>query len=394
VPDGDEEKDSFSAGFKGSSEAEGFRTITMIRFSNKLNLSFLSSIAQKDGYVAFDIGSSSVKMVEAVVDKSGCRLLNLGVLPLPQGAMQNNMVVEGRLVAEAIRKLIQENGVRSSQVISAVPGRAVIIKKIQMPRQDDDELEANVEFEANKLIPESLENVNLDYQVLGYLEGGNKMEVLLVAVKKEIVNSFTDVIEAAGLTPAIIDVDYFAMESMYETNYEPQAAGDVIGLIHIGARYTSITLLQNALSTFTGDLPIGGEEFTENLRRELNTSADAAETFKLTGTLEGKKGLDIGAILYPSVKNLVEEIRRTLSLYAIVGSEEGEGLKTIYLSGGSAKVSGLSTLLQEKMGVPVIVAEPFRGFTVSKKIDRSYLAEAAPLFAVGAGLSIRRPEDK
>jgi type IV pilus assembly protein PilM len=394
VPDGDEEKDSFSAGFKGSSEAEGFRTITMIRFSNKLNLSFLSSIAQKDGYVAFDIGSSSVKMVEAVVDKSGCRLLNLGVLPLPQGAMQNNMVVEGRLVAEAIRKLIQENGVRSSQVISAVPGRAVIIKKIQMPRQDDDELEANVEFEANKLIPESLENVNLDYQVLGYLEGGNKMEVLLVAVKKEIVNSFTDVIEAAGLTPAIIDVDYFAMESMYETNYEPQAAGDVIGLIHIGARYTSITLLQNALSTFTGDLPIGGEEFTENLRRELNISADAAETFKLTGTLEGKKGLDIGAILYPSVKNLVEEIRRTLSLYAIVASEEGEGLKAIYLSGGSAKVSGLSTLLQDKMGVPVIVAEPFRGFTVNKKIDRSYLAEAAPLFAVGAGLSIRRPEDK
>jgi type IV pilus assembly protein PilM len=366
----------------------------MAALSNKLNLSFLSSIAQKDGYVAFDIGSSSVKMVEAAVDKSGCRLLNVGVLPLPQGAVQNNMVVEGRLVADAIRKLIQQNGVRSNKVISAVPGRAVIIKKLQMPRQDDDELEANIEFEANKLVPENLENVNLDYQVLGYLEGGNKMEVLLVAVKKEIVNSFTDVIEAAGLTPAIIDVDYFAMESMYETNYEPQAAGDVIGLIHIGARYTSITLLQNALSTFTGDLPIGGEEFNENLRRELNISTDAAETFKLTGTLEGKKGLEVGAVLYPSIENLVEEIRRTLSLYAIVASEEGEGLKTIYLSGGSAKVSGLSTLLQEKMGVPVIVAEPFRGFTVSKKIDRSYLAEAAPLFAVGAGLSIRRPEDK
>ena len=226
----------------------------MAPLSNKLNLSFLSSIAQKDGYVAFDIGSSSVKMVEAAVDKSGCRLLNVGVLPLPQGAVQNNMVVEGRLVADAIRKLIQQNGVRSNKVISAVPGRAVIIKKLQMPRQDDDELEANIEFEANKLVPENLENVNLDYQVLGYLEGGNKMEVLLVAVKKEIVNSFTDVIEAAGLMPAIIDVDYFAMESMYETNYEPQAAGDVIGLIHIGARYTSITLLQNALSTFTGDL--------------------------------------------------------------------------------------------------------------------------------------------
>ena len=116
----------------------------MAGFSGKLNLGFLSSIGEKDGYVAFDIGSSSVKMVEAAVDKSGCRLLKAGVSPLPPGAVQNNMVIEGRLVAEAIRKLIQQHGVRSSRVISAVPGRAVIIKKLQMPRQDEDELEANV----------------------------------------------------------------------------------------------------------------------------------------------------------------------------------------------------------------------------------------------------------
>ena len=143
----------------------------MAALAGKLNLGFLSSIGQKDGYVAFDIGSSSVKMVEAAVDKSGCRLLNAGIMPLPAGAVQNNMVMEGRLVAEVVRKLIQQHGVKASKVISAVPGRAVIIKKIQMPRQDEDELEANVEFEANKLIPETLENVNLDYLVLGYLEG-------------------------------------------------------------------------------------------------------------------------------------------------------------------------------------------------------------------------------
>src|SRR5262245_49955899 len=107
--------------------------------ANRLNLSRLRSMGQKDGYVAFDIGSSSIKMVEAAVDKNGCRLLNVGLLPIPHGAVQNNMVVEGRLVVEAIRKLIHDNDVKSGKVISAVPGRAVIIKKIQMPRQDDDE---------------------------------------------------------------------------------------------------------------------------------------------------------------------------------------------------------------------------------------------------------------
>src|SRR5262245_14542042 len=136
--------------------------ITMAGLSSKLNLGFLSSIGHKDGYVAFDIGSSSVKMVEAAVDKSGYRLLNAGILPLPPGAVQNNMVAEGRFVAETIRKLIQQHGVRSKNVISAVPGRAVIIKKIQMPRQDEDELEANVEFEANKIITENHEKVNID----------------------------------------------------------------------------------------------------------------------------------------------------------------------------------------------------------------------------------------
>jgi type IV pilus assembly protein PilM len=364
----------------------------MAGLAAKLNLGFLSSIGQKDGYVAFDIGSSSIKMVEAGVDKAGCHLLKAGILPLPPGAVQNNMVVEGRLVAEAIRKLIQEHGVSSSKVISAVPGRAVIIKKIQMPRQDEDELEANVEFEANKLVPENLENVNLDYQVLGYLEGGNKMEVLLVAVKKEIVNSFADVIEAAGLTPAIIDVDYFAMESMYETNYEPHTAGEAIALIHIGARYTSINVLSNGISTFTGDLPVGGQEFTDSLRRAMQISDEEAETLKIAGQLNGNKGTDLEAQLRPAAQSLAEEIQRTLSLYGALASEEG--IRNIYLTGGGAKVVGLTSVMKERLGVPVQLAEPFRNFQVSKHLDRADLADVAPLLGVAAGLAIRRPGDK
>lgn len=358
----------------------------------KLNLGFLSSVTQKDGYVAFDIGSSSVKMVEAAVDKSGCRLLKVGVLPLPHGAVQNNMVVECRLVADAIRKLIQDNGVRASKVISAVPGRAVIIKKLQMPRQDDDELEANVEFEANKLIPESLENVNLDYQILGYLEGGNKVEVLLVAVKKDIVNSFTDVIEAAGLTPTIIDVDYFAMESMYETNYEPQAAGEVIGLIQIGARYTSINVLNHGISTFTGDLPVGGEEFTDTLRRAMQISGEQAETFKITGLLDGKKAADLESLLRPAAESLAEDVQRTLSLYGAIASEDG--IRNIYLTGGGAKVVGLTAVIEERLGVPVQMAEPFRNFHLGKNVDKAFLSHFAPLLGVAVGLAIRRPDDK
>ncbi len=366
----------------------------MFKLPNYVNFSSIRSLRGADGFVALDIGSSSVKMVESSIEKNRYQLLNLGTASLAPRAIQNNMIIDQRSVVDAIRRVIQEHHVKATRVISAVPGRAAIMKKVQMPRQEETELEANVEFEAHNVIPENLENVNLDYQVLNLAEGGNKMDVLLVAVKKEIVNSYTDAIEQAGLTPAVMDVDYFAMENMYEASYAGEKIKGVVGLIHIGAHYTSITLLQNGVSTFTGDLPIGGEEFTEGLRRELSLSNEAAENFKLTGEIEGKKGLDLQALLKPITENVVEEIRRTISLYGAVASDEDDGLKHIYLSGGSAKVPGLHTLLQEKMGVPASLAEPFRGFVVNKSVDRSYLANLAPLFAVGAGLSIRRPGDK
>src|SRR5256712_9279685 len=205
---------------------------------------------------------------------------------------------------DTTRKLILKTTVKAIKVITAVPGCEVIMKKVQMLRQDDAELEANVEFEANNVIPENLENVNLDYQVLNIVDGGNQMEVLLVAVKKELVNSYTDVIQEAGLDPVVMDVDYVALENMYEANYSEEADGGVVGLIQMGGRYTSITLWQNGLSTFTGDLPMGGEEFTDSLRRELNIPAAAAETFKLTGTLEGRTRLELKAGLRPLVEGL------------------------------------------------------------------------------------------
>ncbi len=359
-----------------------------------LNLSLLNIFAAKEGYVALDIGSSSIKMVEAAVDKSGYRILSLGLLPLPEHAIQNNMVVDSKPVVETIRKLIEENGVKSKQVISAVPGRAVIMKKVQMPKQEPAELEANIEFEAQSVIPENLENVNLDHQVLQEIDGGNKMDVLLVAVKKEIVNSYADAIEEAGLTPTVMDVDYFALENMYEANYVGEPESGVIGIIHIGAQYTSITLLQNGISTFSGDLSLGGTYFSDSLARQLGVSVESAETFKTTGILDGKKDLDLEAALKPTSEELAEEIRRTVSLYGAVPSEDGEGLKMIYLSGGGAKLAGLRALLENRMAVPVRLTEPFRGFVVNKNIDRNFLTEAAPYFAVGAGLSIRRAGDK
>ncbi|MSP39111.1 MAG: type IV pilus assembly protein PilM [Deltaproteobacteria bacterium] len=366
----------------------------MAPFWKNFNLGFFKSLGSNDGYVALDIGSSSIKLVESVVDRNGYLVVKLASAPLPENAIQNNMVVDTKSVAEAIRALIRESGVSAKNVISAVPGRAVIMKKVQMPVQEQAELEANIEFEAQNVIPENLENVNLDYQILSKTEDGNKMDVLLVAVKKEIVNSYTDAIEEAGLEPAVMHVDYFALENMFETNYAAETTRGMVGLIHIGAQNTSISLLQNGVSIFTGDLSFGGAYFSESLAAQANLSLAAAENFKMTGRSEEAQGLDLAALVRPTAEELAEEIRRTVSLYGAVASEEGDGLKLIYLSDGGAKLTGLRTVIEERLGVPARLSEPFRSFTVSKNIEREFLLEGAPSFAVAAGLSIRRPGDR
>ena len=366
----------------------------MIQHWNKLNFGLLRSLGGSGGYVALDIGSTSIKMVETAIDKNGYHVLNLGVLPLPANVIKNNMVVEPKPIVDTIKRLIQESGVNSKQVISAVPGRAVIMKKVQMPKQEAAELENNIEFEAQNVIPENIDNVNLDYQVLSHSEDGNRMEVLLVAVKKEIVNSYTDAISAAGLTPTLVDVDYFALENMFEANYEADGLRGVIGLIHIGSQNSSISLLQNGVSTFTGDLSTGGEYFTDKVSHQLNLSRAQAESFKMIARTDKAVDTDLESVLRPISEEFADEIRRTVSLYGAVPSEDDDGLKAIYLSGGGARLTGLRALLEESMGVSVKLSEPFKVFSIARKIDRGYLAENATVYAVASGLSIRRPEDK
>jgi type IV pilus assembly protein PilM len=165
-----------------------------------------------------------------------------------------------------------------------------------------------------------------------------------------------------------------------------------VGLIHIGARYTSINVLKHGLSAFTGDLPVGGESFTEALVHALQLSYEQAEALKVSGGGDAKKSAEVEKLLKPTADYLASEISRTLSVYRAMADEGG--IQRIYLSGGGAKTPGLSRIIAERLGVDVELIDPFRGFTVAKGIDSESLAESATALAVGAGLAIRRPGDK
>ena len=355
------------------------------------SLSELGPFHRDEPYLSVDIGSNSIKVLEMRGRIGQLRLINAAVIPTPPAAIQNNMVYETDAVAAATRAATEHHGMRAHKVITAVPGPAVIIKRVTLPAQSAQELENTILFEAGNFIPEDLENVNLDYQITDYLDDGKRMEVLLVAAKKDIVASYTETVRAAGLTPVVIDVDYFALENMFEANYD-SAPDRAIALVNIGARYSSINILKGGRSTFTGDVPVGGRDISEALMRDLGVSQEQAEALK-GGATDDKVAADqVAAVIESAAAALIEEIHHALSFFWTAATDET--IDKVYLSGGVSRMPGLSQQLSERVQAPVEIAKPFAHVSVDKAVDTPQLRQQAPEFAVALGLAIRRPEDK
>jgi type IV pilus assembly protein PilM len=344
---------------------------------------------RRGSFLAVDIGSSCVKLVETDGSAGHIRITGAGIAPLSPTAVQNNLIQDPDEVAQTIRNLVRQTGVRATQAITAVPGPSVMIKKIQLPGGDDANLENQVMLEAGSAIPENLDNVTLDYQVIDYTDR-DEIEVLLVAVKKDILNSYTSVLRQAGLSPQIVDVDYFALENMFELNYEIDE-NQVIGLVNVGARYCSINILRGGHSSFTGDIPVGGAEFTDVLMRNLGVSPEEAELLKTGGTVRSLERDQVDAALTPAVNLLVEEIHRALSFYW--RSDAEEPLAAVYLSGGTARTEGLARSLSERLETPVELANPLNHVTLGRGAA-DFVRANAPSLAVTIGLAARRPGDK
>jgi type IV pilus assembly protein PilM len=352
-------------------------------------LTSLLSFGDK-GYLTLDIGSSSIKMLEAKGKGRSLRILNAGIIPLPSEVIQENIVQNPTIVAEAIRTLVEDYGVKATNAITVVPGPAAIIKRANFPVQDPKELRETILFEAGNFIPESLDNVNLDYQVLDPGSAADSVDVLLVAVRKDVINSYIAAIEEAGLVPVVADVDYFALENMFEANYFPDA-DDTTALVNIGAHYSLVNVMKGGRSVFTGDVPFGGKHFTDMLAEALSISNDEAEDAKINGILEGRSNQDIEKILATASDHLLDEIQHALSFFG-TGSAE-EQITSIYLSGGTAQLPGLASVMSQRLNVPVEISDPFRQIRINGQSEE-FIRSHASSFAISAGLATRRPGDR
>jgi len=353
----------------------------------------LPSFIKKREAVAFDIGSSSIKLVQMHQTKKGWELVKIGMAELPPEAIVDGSIIDSMTVISAISDLVKKHGVKVKDAASSLTGHSVIIKKVSFPAMTEDELAESIQWEAEQYIPFPITDVNIDFQILGAdTEGRGQMDVMLVAVKKDVINDYTNVIKEAGLNPVVIDVDSFALENMIEINY-PVTPGENVAMVNIGATITSISVLFGGLTIFTRSIPMGGNQFTEEIQRQLNVSFSDAEAMK-TGKKEPSADASALPIAIETVStNLTFEIKRSLDFF--LGGNQGADVSKIYLSGGGSKVAGLQNLMQEKTSIPVELVNPFKNLEIgTKDIDAQAIKDIAPFFGVAVGLATRRFADR
>jgi len=359
-----------------------------------MDLSSLFPFLKKKDAVAFDIGSNSIKLVQMRQAKSGWELVKLGIASLPPEAIVDGSIIDSMTVTNTIKELMEEHGIKVKEAVSSLTGHSVIIKKVSFPAMTEDELADSIQWEAEQYIPFPITDVNIDFQILGAdTEGTGQMDVMLVAVKKDVINDYTNVIKEAGLNPVVIDVDSFALENMMEINY-PVTPGENIAMVNIGASITSISVLLGGLTIFTRSIPMGGNQFTEEIQRQLNISFKDAEDFKVGAKAPDEDAAGSLPFAMETVStNLAFEVKRSLDFF--LGGSQGGYVSKIYLSGGGAKADGLLNLMQEKTSIPAEMIEPFKNVeTGDTGPDEAELKDLAPYFGVAVGLATRRFGDR
>jgi type IV pilus assembly protein PilM len=339
-------------------------------------------------YVVVDIGSSAIKLLEVCGSPDGPEVLRAGLAAVPEGALRNNTIQDTVAVSEVMRRLIERLGITATHAVTAVPGAAVIIKKAQLQLRADEDLESLLMIEAQNFIPESIENVSLDYQVLRHED--TEAEILLVAVRKDILNRYTSAISQAGLEPIIVDVDYFALENMFELNYG-RNEDDTVAIVNIGARYSSINIIKGGISTTTGDVQAGGGQITDALVSSLGVSYDDAERLKAGEDLGAAVAERAVPILERGVADMAEAIVQALRFLSRTASDEP--LRAVYLAGGGARTPGLLEGLDSRLETEVEMIDPFSRVQISRNLDPDVLQEMAPALAIAVGLGTRRPGD-
>jgi type IV pilus assembly protein PilM len=350
--------------------------------------SFLQTTAPP--LIGVDISSSALKLVElSETGKGAYRLERYALEPLAKDVVTDGNIANLDQVSDALRRGHKRLGTRNRNVALALPAAMVITKKIIVPAgQTEEELELQVEAEANQYIPFALDEVNLDFQILGPApNNADEVEVLIAASRKEKVEDRVAIAEAAGLKPRVMDVESYATEEAFQMiapSLPANGRDQNIALVDIGAHVMHFYVLRNNQILFSRDQAFGGNQLTHEIQRAFNLSPEEAESAKRNAGLPENYDVDV---LQPFMETLALEVTRALQFFFT--STSYSQVDQIVLTGGCALLPGLDELVGKRAGVNTIVGNPFANMAVSDRIRPRQLATDAPLLLIACGLAMR-----
>ena len=334
--------------------------------------------------IGLDIGSGLIKV--AVVDhsKKEPQLTRVAIQPLMQDAIVEGEVMDPGVVAEAIQTALASAGVKTKQVVTAVGGRDVIIKKIQIERVKEAQARELMRWEAEQHVPFDMESVELDFQILDPDAEGLEMSVLLVAAKRELVESKMRVLTDAGLEPAMVDVDAFALHNAFEMNH-PEAMEGMVALVNIGHDVTNINILEEGVPILTRDLTLGTRRFVEDLQRDRGVSAEEAASL-IQGT---DRSPHLDAVNETRGEEVAQGIERAVAFLSS-NMRGGATVRAVYACGGGARIPGLTEQLGSRLRMESQLANPLAMLGMADGALEGLAADTiAPLLMLPIGLALR-----
>jgi type IV pilus assembly protein PilM len=333
--------------------------------------------------IGLDIGSGLIKV--AVVDhsKKQPELVKVAITPLLADAIVEGEVMDPGIVSDAVRGALSAAGVKQKSVVTAVGGRDVIIKKIQIERVKEAQARELMRWEAEQHVPFDMESVELDFQILDPDAGGDEMQVLLVAAKRELVENKLRILTDAGLTPSLVDVDAFALHNAFELSH-PDAMTGIVALVNIGHEVTNINILDEGVPILTRDITVGTRRFREDLQRERGLGVDEADQL-----LQGyDRSPHLDAVIESRGEEIAVGVERAAAFLA--SSARTGQIRAVYTCGGGARIPGLNEALGNRLRIRVEQANPLANLKVRDGAFGSLVTdEIAPLMMLPIGLALR-----
>jgi len=339
--------------------------------------------SRKKTSVGLDIGSGLIKV--AVIDHGAAapELIRVSITKLPPDAIVEGEVMDPGIVADAIRASLDAVEVRSKHIVTAVGGRDVMIKKIQTERVKEKQARELMRWEAEQHVPD-VDTVELDFQILDPGKTSDEMSVLLVAAKRDLIDSKLRILAEAGVTPMIVDVDAFALHNAFEVNY-PEAMTGLVGLVNVGHEVCNINIMDGGVPLITRELPLGTRRFSEDLQRQHGVTAKDADA--MIRGFDRSPNLD--AVLQVRADEIAVGIERGAAFLST--SKTVAQVRALYLCGGGSRTPGLAELLGKRLGVPVQHANPLARLNVRDgALDNLSTDEVAPLLMLPIGLALRQ----